>query len=347
MGRQKETFDVDLGKILVDWDRRRKRSRQTKLGPSSVGECRRRAAYIIARQPYDNWGDPLKAIMGTLLHRESLKACRTAHGGAIEVKLENERIRGSADWLRWDPLGLPILDDLKTKGKDVWDDVLRRNLTRPNLFQIHLYGDMLRRGEIADDERQIPREPVDVVEVEIIYLCRDDGRTASRRVPFEQDIADEAWAWLDEVEKRVEVDGVGLVPRDHPGPESSVICRNCPFLRACWGEQDDSGQRPPLPLGEEELREWVEEYEAARVVEAEAAKRKKLARGHLDGQEPQEWSDGWKLGWTGGNVSVVEEPDVDALVDLVQRAGLVVPIRQVEKRSSRNISVKPPKRSGK
>lgn len=340
------TFEVDLEAVLSAWDSRRARSKQKKPGPSSLGTCRRRMAYQIVRQRPDNGGDKKKAIQGTLLHRGVLAALKTAHGGLTEVKLEDERVRGSCDWLRYDPLGLAIVSDVKTVGKDVYEPRIRGDISKPHLWQTMTYGDLLRRGAIAANEKRIAAEPVDVVDVEIITLCRDDGRSESRRIPFQQDVADEAWAWLTEVEDRVAVDGVNLVPRDEAGPDNSYICPSCPFLNACWGEQDNEGRRRPLLLPSDELRDHLVAYEEARLVEKEAAARKKLARAHLDGQDPQKTSDGWSLGWTGGKVTTSEVVDVEGLVGLVESAGLAVPMRTIEKVGPVSIAVKPPKRTG-
>jgi hypothetical protein len=337
-------FEVDVRDVLRKWDMRRARSKQKKIGPSSLGGCRRRAAYMITRQPRDNFTDPAKAIQGTLFHRGILPALRTAHGGVIEVKLENDRVQGACDWLRFDPLGFAICDDVKTVGKDVFDLRVRYPLSNEWLFQLHTYADMLRHGQFSAKEKRLPHEPVDVVDIEVLLICRDDGRAATRKIPFRQSIADEAWAWLTEVEDRVAADGVALVPRDHPGPDQSPICSNCPFLNACWGERDTDGERAPLVLSDAEFEKWLAEYEEARLEEKAAADRKKLARAHLDGQDPVAFASGWELTWTGGKVTESLQPDEDAMAELLEAAGLPVPLKRVSKSSARSIKVKPPKR---
>lgn len=337
-------FDVDLRAVLDGMDSRRRRSRQRGPGASDLGECRRRVAYKLAGQPVDNRGDKRKAIQGTLLHRGALAALKTAHGGLTEVRVDRPGvIRGSVDWLRFDPLGLPIVDDLKTTGKDNHESKVRGPMSRPHLWQIHVYADLLRTGDIAAAERRLPAEPIEVVEVEVLYLCRDDGRTDSRRVPFHQDIADEALAWLEEVRLRTEIDGPAFVPRDLPGPHASVICRNCPFVRACWKWNPDTDEREPLELAEPELEEWARRYKAAAVTESAAKDEKALARAHLDGQPAMRWPSGWELKWNGGGEKWVEEPDTDALVAEFEEVGLPVPTRSVNKAKAPSISVLPPR----
>lgn len=340
-------FDVDLRQVLDDMDRRRKRSRQRGPGASDLGLCRRRVAYKLAGQPVDNWASKAKAIQGTLLHRGVLAALKAAHGGLTEVKVARPGIiRGSADWLRFDPLGLPIVDDVKTTGKDNHESTVRGPIPRPHLWQFHAYADLLRRGEFAPVERRLPHEPIEVVDVEVQWLCRDDGRTAARRVPYQQDVADEAFAWLAEVRGRVELDGVKFVRRDLPGPDNSVICRQCPFVRDCWKWDPDTEMRAPIELADAELEEWARKYKQAQIAEAAATAEKKLARAHLDGHPAMAWPSGWQLKWNGGGDRWVEEPDTDMLVAEFQDAGLPVPMRTVNRGRAASISVLAPKPKG-
>lgn len=337
-------FDVDLRSVLDRMDSRRRRSRQRGPGASDLGTCRRRVAYKLSGQPVDNRGDKRKAIQGTLLHRGTLAALKTAHGGLTEVKVERPGvIRGSVDWLRFDPLGLPIVDDLKTTGKDNHDAAVRGPMSRPHLWQIHTYADLLRTGDIATAERRLPAERIEVVEVEVLYLCRDDGRTDTRRVPFHQDIADEALAWLAEVQDRLATDGVKCVPRDLAGPDASVICRSCPFVRDCWKWDPDTDRREPLELAEPEVEEWARKYKEAARIESKAKDEKALARAHLDGQPAMTWPSGWQLKWNGGHPKWVEETDVEMLIDEFREAGLPLPTVRVNKARPASISVLPPK----
>ena len=337
-----EVFDVDLRAVLDAADGRRRRSRQKLPGASDLGLCRRRTGYKISGQPVDNPASKAKAIQGTLLHRGALAACKAAHGGLTEVRVELPGVlRGSLDWLRWDPLGLAIVDDLKTTGKDNHDQAVRGPITRNHSFQIMTYAHLVRLGLIAD--RRLPAEPIEVVDIEVLYLCRDDGRTDSKRVPYSQDIADEALAWLEEVRERVAVDGADRVPRDLPGPSESPVCRGCPFARACWKWNPETGEREPLELGDPEREEWAHKYNAAQRAEAAAAGDKKLARAHLDGQPAQVWDSGWTLKWNGGGPKWTEEPDLDAIRADYAAAGLSVPVRPVNKGKAPSISVLPPR----
>lgn len=337
-------FDVDLRGVLDRMDARRRRSRQRGPGASDLGTCRRRVAYKLSGAPIDNPASKAKAIQGTLLHKVVLPALKTAHGGLIEVKVARPGVlTGSLDWLRRDPLGLWIVDDVKTTARDNHEHTIRAPITRPHLWQVHAYADMLRRGEIAPGEKRLPAEPVEVVDLEMLYLCRDDGRTAARRTPFVQAIADEAWAWLREVRDRLETDGLKQVPRDLPGPRESKICRGCPFARDCWKWDPDTDRREPLELADPEMEQWLARYHAAQRAEAAAAAEKKLARAHLEGHPPVKSAGGWILKWNGGVPRWEDEPDVDMLVEEFRQAGLPVPTRRVNRARPASISVLAPK----
>ena len=335
-------FDVNLRKVLDDMDRRRRRSRQKLPGPSDIGLCRRRTAYKIVGQPPDNPASKAKAIQGTLLHPPVLAALRAAHGGLSEVRVGRPGvIEGSADLLRHDPLDMAIVGDLKTCGKDTYDDVIRRPLRLEQEFQIMLYADMMRRGEITD--KRLPAEPIDVVEIEVYHLCRDDGRSWTRKLPFDQARADEAWAWLEEVHERIELDGIDQVPRDLPGPDVSAVCAGCPFARDCWRWDPATQTRQAVDLSDPAKEEWAVKYDTARTAETAAKKAKALARAHLHGQPAQTWASGWQLDWTGGGTKWIEEPDSDAMATEFVAAGLPVPTRLVETGRAPAIAVRPPK----
>lgn len=340
-------FTVDIGYALDTWDARRARSKQRKPGPSSLGTCRRRLAYQITRQPVDNRRSNRKAIGGTMVHRSALGALVTQYGGYSEVKLEADWIAGSMDWLRFDPLGFPIAFDLKSCGTNVYEFRVSKPIERPVMFQTMTYADMARKGQISIKEKRVAREPIPITDVEIGIYNRDDGRTHVRQIPFDQSIADEARDWHDEVVDRVEADGVQFVPRDQAGPDASFICPGCPFLNACWGPQDETtGERPPLQLADEELLEHIIGYDEWRAIESEAKAKKDLHKAHLKGQEPTKSADGWELGWRGGKSKFITEPDPDAAFALLERAGLPIPVRTVEKRSALSIHVGAPKKDG-
>src|SRR5919205_255620 len=101
-----------LAAAVRDLDRRRARSRQRMIGASELGECRRRAAYRVARRRPTNTRTGLQAFMGTELHRGVLRALRRQYGGLTEVGLKGEQVRGRCDW--WHT---PVVEDLKTTSR--------------------------------------------------------------------------------------------------------------------------------------------------------------------------------------------------------------------------------------
>src|SRR3712207_40640 len=86
-----------LAAAVRDLDSRRARSRQRMIGASELGECRRRAAYRIARRRPTNTRSGLQAFMGTELHRGVLRALRRQYGGLTEVGLKGEQVRGRSE----------------------------------------------------------------------------------------------------------------------------------------------------------------------------------------------------------------------------------------------------------
>src|ERR671927_984190 len=82
-----------------DLDSRRARSRQRMIGASELGECRRRAAYRIARRRPTNTRTGLQAFLGTELHRGVLRALRRQYGGLTEGGVKGDPVKGRCDWL--------------------------------------------------------------------------------------------------------------------------------------------------------------------------------------------------------------------------------------------------------
>lgn len=346
----KRVYRVDQRKALNAADARRRRSRQKLPGPSEIGECRRRTAYRLLGQPDENpQAQKDKAIEGTIKHKVLLPLYRQEHGGQIEVRLldREHRIEGSTDWIRQNPLDMWIVDDLKTYGANVYDHRIQKPVRPHVLYQLHLYADMLRRGKIHPQERRFPHKPIEIGGLELLERCRDDGRVNTRSLPYVQAIADEAWQWYRDVQDQVKTDGTAAyVPRDLAGPTSSdQICRNCPFVKACWGWDPETEERAePLDLADPELLGHMQEYKKWAEVEADAKTHKARARAHLDGQPAQKVAD-WRLKWEGGYDRWIDVPDVDALVEKCEAAGIPVPMKAIHQTRAASVRVDRPART--
>ena len=124
-----------LAAAVRDLDRRRARSRQRMIGASELGECRRRAAYRVARRRPTNSATGLQAFLGTELHRGVLRTLRRQYGGLTEVGLKGEQVKGRCDW--WHS---PVVEDLKTTSRFGFERVLTRGVPTKHWFQVAVYA---------------------------------------------------------------------------------------------------------------------------------------------------------------------------------------------------------------
>jgi hypothetical protein len=230
----------DLAAAVSRVQARTTRSRQTALGASELGTCRRRTAYRLAGTVETNPSGGMAAALGTWIHKGALDVLRREYGALIETRLASALIRGHADALY---LGDEVVvEDLKTKGRYVYAQTVDTGPRIGELFQVSIYGWLLREGHIADRRRGYPTGPVPVDTIRLRYLDRDTGASHPWEAPYNPAVTAEALGWLAGVLEALETGGPDNVPRDGDGPGVSVICDWCPFLDACWG---------PPPLGPE------------------------------------------------------------------------------------------------
>lgn len=334
-----------------DVDARSSRSRQKKVGASEIGVCRRRAGYSHHGTPISNPENVsgVAAINGTWIHKGGLAAMRREWGALIETRVENDIVRGHVDAIHL-PNGLRVamgltplddeiapevveVEDLKTKRDGRLVAYVRsRGPKRSELFQAHLYAGMLRRGEVSTLDRFANLAALGPLEVELIrlrYWSRageqdDDAQEYPYEQPFDPDIEAEALEWVEQVARSESPD---LLPRDEDGPGLSIVCDNCPFVTACWGEDSGYAPQSQLIVTDADLAAAMAEYEEARTAEREAAARKDKLRKMLDATRPAIYTDterAFKLGWSGGKTGD-PKPDVDAMIRLYETAGLEVP----------------------
>ena len=339
-------------------DGRSTRSKQRKVGASEIGVCRRRAGYSHHGTPYSDVENVsgVAAINGTWIHKGALDTMRRQWGTLIETRVENKILRGHVDGIDlpndWrvkaglEPLedapDVVEVDDLKTKrdGRLV-AHVRNVGPKRSELFQAHLYAGMLRRGEVSKIKRFSYLADLGPLPVELIRLRywsrageQDDGaQEYPYEQPFDPDIEAEAWEWVKQVAGSSKPEDL---PRDQDGPGLSIVCDNCPFVTACWGEAGDRAPQSVLIVTDADLAQRFAEYDSARAAEREAKARKDLARAVLDATEPAIYTDGdalaFRLYWSGGKVGDVGKIDIDTLVQrfeqmqaLYRDAGLPVP----------------------
>jgi nucleotide-binding universal stress UspA family protein len=330
-------------------DGRRNRSRQRSLGPSSVGVCRRKAGYEYHRTPVSNPENDegsMAAIAGTWMHKGALESMRAEWGAFIETTVEDDPLLGHADALFLPPdllreLGLdipayvevPTVDDLKTKRDQAAVNQIRRSGPKvAELYQTHLYADMMRRGKIKRTRRKSDQllaglGPIDVQWVQLRFVARtgaDDEYLYEQA--YDPEITAEAWAWTAQITASASPEEL---PRDEDGPELSYVCDSCPFLDACWGPPIDGRTRQSLTVVEDRERfELLDEYDRVAKEASDLDKRKKALRALVDASDPAIYlhgEEGMRLKWNGGKLGD-PKPDVAAMLELLEEAGVEVPM---------------------
>jgi hypothetical protein len=312
-----------LAAAVRDLDRRRSRSRQRMIGASELGECRRRAAYRVARRRPTNTRTGLQAFLGTELHRGVLRALRRQYGGLTEVALKGEQVKGRCDW--WHA---PVVEDLKTTSRFGFERVLTRGVPVRHWFQVAVYAWLLRTGQTAD--RRLPAGSAqDVDGLRIRYLSRDSGEDVVFEAGHDPALTAEALMWLTDVYATVEEEGDEAVPRDGFGPGVDTMCDWCPFLDLCWGlpvdpeTEGDVSRQSRLTVTDEDYVAAVRDYDAARAAENEARRSKEYARERLRGRSGPAGE--LHCEWSGGGLRT--QVDKDAAVERLAELGEVVPTR--------------------
>jgi hypothetical protein len=322
-----------LAAAVRDLDSRRARSRQRMIGASELGECRRRAAYRIARRRPTNTRTGLQAFMGTELHRGVLRALRRQYGGLTEVRLAGEQVKGRCDW--WHA---PVVEDLKTTSRFGFERVLTRGVPVRHWFQVAVYAWLLRTGQTAD--RRVPAGiGQDVDGLRIRYLSRDSGEDVVFEAEHDPALTAEAILWLTDVYATVEDDGVDAVPRDGFGPGVDTMCDWCPFLDLCWGPPVDPeaegevSRQSRLTVTDEDYVAAVHDYDAWRAAENEARRQKEYARERLRGRSGP--AGDLYCEWSGGGLRT--QVDKEAAVERLVELGEELPVRRT--RSPQSIRV--------
>jgi hypothetical protein len=328
-------------------DQRKARSRQKKLGASDVGTCRRRTGYVLAGVRPTNKPSKMKALLGTWLHAGALKAMAREYGALIEVECEDEILKAHTDAIYaevvTDQVGTTDfeqyvqvdVEDLKTRSVNVWGMFAERGPYLSEWWQVALNADLIRRGKIKRRGgwlQDVPAQAIQIRTLRIRGLCRDNGDELVFERPYTQELANQAWAWLDEV---LDSPDPTQLPKDEPGPTSSVICENCPFRDRCWPPRDD-GKAPESVIEDALIEGALAEYHDAQQAESAATRRKKAARAMLDAAPAGKYGP-FELGWQGGHKPTAK-PDIEVIRRDYADRGEALPMRHST--TSPSISVK-------
>ena len=218
-----------LLQVLRDKDAGKARSKQTQVGPSELGGCRRKVWYRLNDQPETNDNElKLSAIMGTAIHAEIEKAIAIADPKGekywVETFVEYNGMKAHID------LYIPETGDVVD-----WKTVKVKNLSYfPSLqqrWQVQVYGYLLDKSGKGN-----PRT------VNLVAIARDgderDVRVHSE--PYDPKLAEDALNWLSAIKESA----------DAPGPERDQ--NYCKFYCKYF---DESGEMGCTGLKKERIKE--------------------------------------------------------------------------------------------
>jgi CRISPR/Cas system-associated exonuclease Cas4 (RecB family) len=202
-----------LLKVLHEKDANKSRSKQTQVGPSEIGGCRRKVWYRLNDQPETNFQlKKLAAIMGTAIHSEIEKSIEAVDPKGekywVETEVEYDGIKAHID------LFIP-----ETGSVVDWKTVKVKNLSyfpsAQQRWQVQVYGYLLEKSGKAK-----------VKDVNLVAIARDGDESDVRihTEPYDEVVALEALQWLSNVKALTEA----------PAPEKDAnFCKNyCQYYDA-------------------------------------------------------------------------------------------------------------------
>ena len=199
--------------VLHEKDANKSRSKQTQVGPSEIGGCRRKVWYRLNDQPETNFQlKKLAAIMGTAIHSEIEKSIEAIDPNGekywVETEVEYDGIKAHID------LFIP-----ETGSVVDWKTVKVKNLSyfpsAQQRWQVQVYGYLLEKSGKAK-----------VKDVNLVAIARDGDESDVRihTEPYDEVMALEALQWLSNVKALTEA----------PAPEKDAnFCKSyCQYYDA-------------------------------------------------------------------------------------------------------------------
>ena len=192
--------------VLHEKDANKSRSKQTQVGPSEIGGCKRKVWYRLNEQPETNFElKKLAAIMGTAIHAEIEKSIEAIDPEGekywVETEVEYDGIKAHID------LFIP-----ETGSVVDWKTVKLKNLSyfpsKQQRWQVQVYGYLLEKSGKAK-----------VKDVNLVAIARDGDEDNVRihTEPYDESIAIEAMTWLANVKASTTL----------PAPEKDVsFCKD-------------------------------------------------------------------------------------------------------------------------
>lgn len=293
-------------------DRAKPRSLQTAIGPSQVGDCRRRVWSQLNGEPETNPATlRLAAVMGTAIHTAIEGALRRQDPWEdrylLEVEVSHDGLTGHVDCYE-------IAEQAVTDWKTITKKKAPYFPSKQQRWQVHLYGWLMEANGYP------------VKTVGLVGICRDGSEddVVEHREPYDPAIAAEALAWLSEVRAMTEA----------PAPENDAVsfCQHyCEFFGGCPG-RGRGAVDPTEPVLAEDEAALVAAFVTARAEVEAAQKRQEAAREALTGVVGRT-DDGWAVSWSERAQSTVDRDAVRAVLgDVPMKAGkpsLVLNVKQV------------------
>jgi hypothetical protein len=213
--------------VLHEKDANKSRSKQTQVGPSEIGGCRRKVWYRLNDQPETNFQlKKLAAIMGTAIHSEIEKAIEAIDPNGekywVETEVEFKGIKAHIDLFIPETGSVVDWKTVKVKNLSYFPSVQQR-------WQVQVYGYLLEQSGKAK-----------VKDVNLVDIARegDEDNVQIHTEAYDEDVALEALEWLTEV-KRMET---------APEPE-----KDSNFCKSYCQYYDESGMMGCVGLKKERI----------------------------------------------------------------------------------------------
>ena len=212
--------DFDPRALLIqglrNFHNSRERTQQVEIGPSSIGDCRRKVYHQIKQTPETNpETEILASVLGIFIHKGIEAAILGDDDPFVknfftELEVEYDGLKGHVDLYVKDK---GLVCDFKTTSKKN----LKGFPSQQNIYQIQVYAYLLKMS-LGDD----------VKKVSLVVIPRD-GRSDEIGLylaDYDESIALKGIAWLEELEDLAESGG------KPPEPERSLaFCpRYCPYF---------------------------------------------------------------------------------------------------------------------
>jgi len=283
--------------VIIGADNDRERSKQTAIGVSQLGGCRKQVWLKLQNTPETNKGLRLASWMGTAIHDSIERAFKRAieigevnPGILLEHRIEAANGLPPATVDFYDPETKTIVDwkSIKLAGVPYFGKLQQR-------YQVNTYAYIFNQNGLPVEWVQLFGIPRDGTENDLVDSWIE---------PYSEETALEALAWLKDVESRTEA----------PEPEmSGVFCRDyCPFFgELCAGiPKDFTGE----PITDDLVTKAALRYKEILVEEKALAAEKDAAKEALQGVTGVTF-DGVKISWS--EVAGRQTPDLDAIKTLL------------------------------